>query len=1055
MTAWVIEALAANDRQAAARLVGETLLADLTPAGDSAKASYTFIAQAYELAVSTLLDENEEGGALREAAELAFETVRATTEPADPLDRSLHVLHTACYGVLADRTPDVARYLRGRALPDVPPADADWGTRVHAGLVRLWLLLLRKQGWADLDAVQHEVVALRQAQAAAEPAYLAAHKSPRGAAWSLVALYHLAKAAETLAIYSAQGTVGGAFDIREQLQAQFDRSIAACERAELLDLHASVRLLAATAGKLVANSIWSVTRAVNSRVSRFVAQLVDRDRPQPIFEMLPPQRITLREQGLLGSGHRSVVVSLPTSSGKTFIAQFRILQALNQFDADRGWVVYIAPTRALVNQICARLRRDFAPLGITVERVSPALEIDGVEAELLTDTDKDSAFRVLVGTPEKIDLLLRGGWEGKIGRPLTLVVIDEAHNLAGRDRGLKLELLLATINRECRQSQFLLLTPFISNGAEVARWLAPDSYADISIGFDWRPNDRAIVIAQPAKGEKLGDYKLALRTVHTSRSTIEIDKEIELCQGRALGLTWSATRSSHSNVAAATASCLNQRGTVIAVAGKVAHTWTIARTLAADPEYGAKVEARAAEKGLREDRDISFVADFVASEFGDDFELVDLLQKRIGVHHSGLSDETRILMEWLVEKGELDTLVATTTIAQGVNFPVTGVVLASHQYPYGQDMPPDDFWNLAGRAGRADQAGTGIIALVATSDEKADLLREFVDRNVSELNSTLIAMVKEVLSTGEPLALTGLYWRKEWSAFLQYLAHSYRQIGDHAEFASQIEQVLRGSFGFQKLRQENAAAANQLISAVHDYAGILRGKPLQLVDATGFSWESVQRALAGVGEAGIKAEAWDPSSLFAPGDTTLERAFGVLFTIPEIRKELIDVTGGTRGDGDALARIVKDWVGGASIPDLAKAYFNDGKDSTDAITKACRAVHGRLALSASWGVSALQSMTAGDALAEMSDAERRTFQNLPSRIYYGVNSDMAIDLRLLGVPRSAAEPVARYLNSKGEWSGIRQLRARLGDLGNQAWAEAIGPRGATYRRAWQVFEGHE
>ncbi len=64
------------------------------------------------------------------------------------------------------------------------------------------------------------------------------------------------------------------------------------------------------------------------------------------------------------------------------------------------------------------LRRDFAQLGIVVERVSPALDVDGVEAELLVEADPAAAFRILVGTPEKIDLLLRGGWEAKIGRPL-------------------------------------------------------------------------------------------------------------------------------------------------------------------------------------------------------------------------------------------------------------------------------------------------------------------------------------------------------------------------------------------------------------------------------------------------------------------------------------------------------------------------------------------------------------------------------------------------------------------------------------------------------------
>ena len=67
--------------------------------------------------------------------------------------------------------------------------------------------------------------------------------------------------------------------------------------------------------------------------------------------------------------------------------------------------------------------------------------------------------------------MLKQGWESKIGRPLTLVVVDEAHTIQYGQRGLKLELLLATINNECVNAQFLLLTPFIPNAREVARWL--------------------------------------------------------------------------------------------------------------------------------------------------------------------------------------------------------------------------------------------------------------------------------------------------------------------------------------------------------------------------------------------------------------------------------------------------------------------------------------------------------------------------------------------------------------------------------------------------------
>lgn len=123
---------------------------------------------------------------------------------------------------------------------------------------------------------------------------------------------------------------------------------------------------------------------------------------------------------------------------------------------------------------------------------------------------KNREFRILVTTPEKLDLMLRQDWEEKIGRPLTLVVVDEAHNIQEGARGLKLELLLATINAECRMAQFLLLTPFISNAREVARWLGDANSDDISLELDWQPNDRVIGIVKPEKRCSFQGKKLRL-----------------------------------------------------------------------------------------------------------------------------------------------------------------------------------------------------------------------------------------------------------------------------------------------------------------------------------------------------------------------------------------------------------------------------------------------------------------------------------------------------------------------------------------------------------------
>jgi len=70
-----------------------------------------------------------------------------------------------------------------------------------------------------------------------------------------------------------------------------------------------------------------------------------------------------------------------------------------------------------------------------------------------------------------------------------------------------------------------------------------------------------------------------------------------------------------------------------------------------------------------------------------------------------------------------------------VNFPVSGLVFASHQYPYGEDMPPEDFWNIAGRAGRVSQGQLGVVALVAKDESEVGKLREFINTNTGDLNS--------------------------------------------------------------------------------------------------------------------------------------------------------------------------------------------------------------------------------------------------------------------------------------------------------------------------------
>jgi len=1053
---WIVDSLGTDRLQEAATEAARrrlwSALRDTPPEATHADNRLRFAANALELDVLDAIGDDDLPR-LRRSAASAFQIARVLRLPESPTERAEALVRLGCLGILGDRGADVQRILRDEDMAGLRLHAAHWGNRVWATVLHVWLLLFRKNGWDDFNAVQEHVAVLRRDQTDLEPEFLqdAAANNDAAPAWNLIWCYHVAKAAEIVGMHQTQGSADGHYDVGQQLDAQFDRAVAAASHGGLVRQEALVRLLARTARALVDGSIWSVARAVNSRVEEFVAAMTSKDRPRPVFEVLPPQRRALREEGLLGSGHRAVVVNLPTSSGKTLLAQFRMLQALNQFDRERGWVAYLAPTRALVGQLARRLRRDFADLGIVVEKVSPALEVDGVESEMLSEADAARQFRVLVSTPEKLDLMLRGGWEEKTGRPLTLVVVDEAHGIGASERGLRLELLLATINRECRYAQFLLLTPFVPNANKIAQWLAPDSATSIDFGVDWVPNDRVVAIAQPRKGEARGDFTIDFTTQHTTAKTIEIPDALNVGKRRPLGLSWSAVSRSPGKLAAAAAHLLERRGTVIVLAAQPAHCWGIAETL----KRAENVPAAASDR-------IRQLCGFLEDEMGADFPLVSLLEHGIGVHHSGLSEDARAIVERLAEQGDLRAMVATTTIAQGVNFPVSGVVFQSHQYPYGHEMPPEDFWNICGRAGRVDQDDLGIIALAGCDDAKVAQLREYVGRSVGELNSTLIDMVKEIEDKTDLLHLERLAWRPEWSAFLQYLAHTYRQVGDHDRFAMQVEQVLRGTLGFRALRTSHEGWAGKLVSGVQRYSERIKGKPLGLVDATGFSWESVDRTLAGLNRAGVRESAWTPD-LFGPRRNDLERMVGLLLDVPELKDSLGRVAAEAALGRDAVARVICDWVHERPLAEMAQAHFaahsdsagrdDASTDATKAMTRCCQTVFGKLAQSASWGLAALQSLTMRD-LDELSPDEQRTLRNLPARVYYGVNSDEAVAMRLLGVPRTAATPLARELNVRPS-DPLHSTRQKLREADAGAWQSALGNRGSSYRRVWAIMEGLE
>ncbi len=985
----------------------------------------------------------------RNRCSLAFEIRRVLPLAATVHERVKGTLRLAAVGILGDRSSDVRRHLSETAWP-VPAAngqDSDWPQKVLYGVAKAFLHVVRKQGWGDLRAVADAIATLRASQEKYELEYLQRENGIRQvAALELVAFYQLAKAVELLGEFVGKGTPPTALD---DVDFHLSRAVDAADSAGIIELAMLLRWISMAARVQIRSTIWHQLLAYNSKLSKFKEWLASEEQAQPLFELLPPQRDAMRE--VMNVGNRAVVVEMPTSSGKTMLAEFRIIQT--KVNVNKAWIAYLVPTRALVNQVAVRLRRDLGPLGLAIEQATPAFELDAYEKELVSEPEN---FDVLVTTPEKLDLLFRSGvvtsGEGVLG----LVILDEAHNICDGERGLRSELVLATINRESPETHFLLLTPFVPNANELASWLDEERSSSVkpSLAVNWQPNDRLVGMAYPqGKGKYWG---LDLKPLHVKQghgAPIYFDDVVALEHAHAQDTTMSNAKTSKLNVAALVAKSLAARGSSIALAYSPTDCWNLAAKLA-----GMLPDKRSNK--------LSLVRDFVKAEYGENFALHGYLGKGVGVHHAGISPEVRTLLEWLAEEGELVSLVATTTVAQGVNFPISSVILSSHHKPHRVGpytaktmLRPDEFWNIAGRAGRLFQDTLGLVIFASQQTTDASL-EAYVNDSVAELTSVLEQMIEDTIERGWELDLRRLVLNDaKWSNFVQYLAHCYRTIGDHEQFLSDTEKLLKRTYAYHRLSEHNPEKAAMLIDSTRRYAEQLKGLQkgvLSLVDSTGFSPESVASLLREKEAFKLKPADWSPSRLFRSGSEGAASLVGALLKIPELK---MLPSGG--GEGTSIASMLQMWVSGKALGEIADKHFAEIVDTQKRLTECCRTLHQTLSHQACWGFSALQSMSEL-AEADLPVEKMAEIYAVPSMIYYGVPTMEAILMRNHGVPRSVSVELGKKFASEDNKADAKAklIKARrwLEQSSTETWQDAaqragLSIDGVRMHQAWCVITG--
>ena len=235
--------------------------------------------------------------------------------------------------------------------------------------------------------------------------------------------------------------------------ASLDRATMTLLNAGVVDTFNLVDNLAHVVEDIVAVSPWRRLRDTDRWGDRWRCYLSTRalDR-YPLLQVWPSQQAAI-DIGLLRAPRSNLLITMPTSAGKTNIAEWAILDAVG--GAENKCAVYIVPTRSLASEAEATLSRSLSRLGLTVSAMFGGLEHVDHELDLLIDS------HVVVATSEKLDLLMRNSPE--FAERIALVIVDEGHLIGDKARGLRLELMLTRLRRRAPSARLLLTSAVVPN----------------------------------------------------------------------------------------------------------------------------------------------------------------------------------------------------------------------------------------------------------------------------------------------------------------------------------------------------------------------------------------------------------------------------------------------------------------------------------------------------------------------------------------------------------------------------------------------------------------
>jgi superfamily II DNA/RNA helicase len=455
----------------------------------------------------------------------------------------------------------------------------------------------------------------------------------------------------------------------------------------------------------------------------FIASLLCRRRSE--VDLWPSQLIAATRAA---DQSDDLVVSLPTSAGKTRISELCILRCL----AAGKRVLFVTPLRALSAQTETTLQRTFGPLGKTVSSLYGNIGGIGFDQDVLKER------HIVVATPEKLDFALRN--DPSILDDVGLLVFDEGHMIGLKEREVRYEVQIQRLLKrsDAASRRIVCLSAILPEGDQLqdfANWLRRDQPGEV-VRSDWRPT--RLRYGEVAWNPHTSSARLGLRVdqeksfvpnflrgfLPTGKRKKIFPKDLgEFC----LATAWKLVEDGHS---------------VLVFCPVKAHVEPFAKKI-------MDLHAHAALRSLLmigEDALRPALA-LGAEWLGADHPILRCLRLGVIIHHGGLPTAYRREVERLMREGQLKITISSPTLAQGLNLTATAVVFHSlHRMK--TPIEASEFKNVVGRAGRAFVDAEGLV-LYPIFDKHAQRLSLWetliADVKSREMESGLIKLVGTLL----------------------------------------------------------------------------------------------------------------------------------------------------------------------------------------------------------------------------------------------------------------------------------------------------------------------